>query len=105
MSALAARIGIPAVAGSQRRCRMSSAPSRTGIIRSVTTRSGGESRTEASAAAPSAAWDTSCPARSKILPEHEPLVRLVIDYQNPGHPQWPPLTTWRNDLDIGRAHV
>jgi hypothetical protein len=58
---------MPAVAGSLRSRRISSAPLITGIIMSVTTRSGGEPRTAASAAAPSRASDTSCPARSKIL--------------------------------------
>src|SRR5690242_19863579 len=38
----------------------------TGIIMSVTTRSGADSRTIRSAAAPSVASVTSCPARSKI---------------------------------------
>ena len=42
-------------------------PSMTGIMTSVTTRSGADSRTAASAVAPSTASLTSCPARSKIL--------------------------------------
>src|ERR1700689_2449012 len=47
-----ARIGIWAVAGSARRRRISSRPSITGIIMSVTTSSGGDSRTDSRACAP-----------------------------------------------------
>src|SRR6201996_4243682 len=57
-SPLAARIGMPVVAGSQRSRLMSSAPPITGIIMSVTTRSGGDSPTARSAAAPSPASAT-----------------------------------------------
>jgi hypothetical protein len=57
---------MPAVAGSQRSCLMSSLPPITGIIMSVTFRSGGDSRTAFSAAAPSPASVTSCPSRHDI---------------------------------------
>ena len=70
---------------------MSSAPSMTGIIMSVTTRSGGDSRMTRSAAAPSPAFGHFVPGPREAPPEQETLVGFVIDDENPRHPSRHPL--------------
>ena len=83
---------MPAVAGSQRSCRMSSLPPITGIIMSVTTRSGGDSRTARSAGRTVPGVGHLMPGPLEDPPEQEPLGRLVIHHQNPRHQNGRPST-------------
>ena len=60
---------------------MSSTPSMTGIITSVTTSSGADSCTACSAAAPSFGFAHFVPGPLEDPPEQETLVRFVINQQ------------------------
>jgi hypothetical protein len=60
----------------------------TGIIMSVTTRSGAGSRTARGAAVPGLAHLVPGPLEDRA--QHEPLARLIIDDQDPLHRDPPP---------------
>ena len=88
---LAARIGIPAVAGSLRSRRINSAPSMTGIMMSVTTRSGDHFPHGLQPGGAIARHDHLVPLLRQGAPGQEPLVRLVIHHENLGHLAYVPL--------------
>ena len=82
---LSTRIGISAVAGSERSRSISSGPSSTGIITSVTIRSGRDSSSALQGHGPVVRLDDPVPGGLEHHLEEKAHIRLVVDDQNRCH--------------------